>query len=59
MNPFGSIPEFVGHSGLSGTVAFFAPSKNLFITGTVNQVAHPDAAFRLMIKLAMDVSKPW
>ncbi|MFN4769946.1 MAG: serine hydrolase domain-containing protein [Candidatus Kapaibacterium sp.] len=59
MNPFGSIPEFVGHSGLSGTVAFFAPSKNLFITGTVNQVAHPDAAFRLMIKLAMDISKPW
>ncbi|MFM8569945.1 MAG: serine hydrolase domain-containing protein [Candidatus Kapaibacterium sp.] len=59
MNPFGAVPEFVGHSGLSGTVAFFAPRRNIFITGTVNQVAHVDASFRLMIKLVLDTTKPW
>lgn len=59
MNPFAAVPEFIGHSGLSGTVAFFAPRRNIFVTGTVNQVAYPDAAFRLMIKLTLDTAKPW
>jgi CubicO group peptidase (beta-lactamase class C family) len=51
-NPTGSIPWFIGHSGLSGALAFFSPKENLYITGTVNQVAHPDLSFRTMIKLA-------
>jgi CubicO group peptidase (beta-lactamase class C family) len=59
MNPFKAVPDCIGHSGLSGTIAFYAPSKNIFVTGTVNQVAHPDLSFRLMVKLILDVSKPW
>jgi D-alanyl-D-alanine carboxypeptidase len=50
-NPFGSIPYFVGHSGLSGALAFYSPEKNLYVAGTVNQVANPDLSFRTMIKL--------
>lgn len=50
-DPIGSIPEFIGHSGLSGALAYYAPAKDLFVTGTVNQVAYPDTSFRLMIKL--------
>jgi D-alanyl-D-alanine carboxypeptidase len=50
-NPLGSIPYFVGHSGLSGALAFYSPEKNLFVAGTVNQVANPDLSFRTMIKL--------
>jgi D-alanyl-D-alanine carboxypeptidase len=50
-NPFGSIPELIGHSGLSGALAYYSPEKNFYIAGTVNQVAYPDTSFRLAIKL--------
>jgi hypothetical protein len=35
----------------ASTLAYYALSENLFIAGTVNQVAHPDISFRTMIKL--------
>jgi len=50
-NPFGTIPPFIGHSGLSGALAFYCPGSDLYIAGTVNQVASPDKSFRLMIQL--------
>lgn len=50
-NPFGSIPKLIGHSGLSGALAFAFPEKEIFVAGTVNQVAHPDISFRVMVKL--------
>lgn len=56
-NPTGAVPPFMGHSGLSGALAYYCPSKNLFIAGTVNQVAHPDLSFRTMIKLALQATK--
>ncbi len=51
LDPLGAVPEFVGHSGLSGALAFYCPGRNLFLAGTVNQIAHPDLSFRTMIKL--------
>jgi CubicO group peptidase (beta-lactamase class C family) len=56
-NPTGAIPYFIGHSGLSGALAFFCPVENIYITGTVNQVAHPDISFKLMIKLVQELKK--
>jgi hypothetical protein len=56
-NPTGSIPSFIGHSGLSGALAYYSPKENIFISGTVNQVAHPDISFRTMIKLTRIVKK--
>jgi len=50
-NPFGTVPELIGHSGLSGALAYHSPDKDFYITGTVNQVAYPDTSFRLAIKL--------
>lgn len=50
-NPTGIIPYFIGHSGLSGALVFYSPEKNLFISGTVNQVAYPDQSFKTMVKL--------
>ncbi len=50
-NPFGAIPELIGHSGLSGALAYCNLEKNLFIAGTVNQIAYPDTSFRLAIQL--------
>jgi CubicO group peptidase (beta-lactamase class C family) len=38
MSPLFPAPEIIGHSGSTGTFAFYCPSKNLFITGTINQM---------------------
>jgi D-alanyl-D-alanine carboxypeptidase len=54
-NPAGTIPDFIGHSGLSGALAYYSPKENMFIAGTVNQVAHPDISFKTMIKLSQVV----
>ncbi len=57
LNPFGQVPEMIGHSGLSGALAYFIPTKNMYITGTVNQIASPDRSFRLAISLMQQVNK--
>ena len=54
-NPFGKIPEMIGHSGLSGTLAYACPERKLFIAGTVNQIAYPGSSFKIMIKLIQGV----
>lgn len=56
-NPTGAVPALIGHSGLSGALAYHSPEKDLFITGTVNQVAYPDTSFKLAIKLILAVLK--
>jgi len=50
-NPTGAVPYFIGHSGLSGALAYYCPKENIYVVGTVNQVAHPDISFKTMIKL--------
>lgn len=56
-NPTGAIPELIGHSGLSGALAYYSPAKGLYVVGTVNQVAHPDQSFKTAIKLIRQVLK--
>jgi D-alanyl-D-alanine carboxypeptidase len=50
------LPEFVGHSGSTGSFAFTCPSRSLYLAGTVNQVASPSRPFFLMIGLVRAVS---
>lgn len=50
-SPFKPFPELIGHSGLSGAFAFYCPTKEVYLTGTVNQISSPGISFRLMIKL--------
>lgn len=50
-SPFQPFPELIGHSGLSGAFAYYCPEKNVFITGTVNQISNPDISYKLMIKI--------
>lgn len=50
-NPTGVVPVFIGHSGLSGALAYYSPKQNIYVVGTVNQIAHPDLSFKTMIKL--------
>ncbi len=50
-SPFKRQPTLLGHSGLSGAFAFYAPSKATFLAGTVNQLANRSTSFRLMLQL--------
>lgn len=56
-NPTGAVPYFIGHSGLSGALAYYSPKENIYIVGTVNQVANPDISFKTMIKLTQKLMK--
>lgn len=50
-SPFQPLPEIIGHSGLSGAFAYYCPEKDLYLTGTVNQVAQPSLSYQFMFKL--------
>lgn len=51
LSPFEAVPDMIGHCGSTGSVAFYIPDKDLYITGTTNQQANPSAAFQTMIKI--------
>jgi CubicO group peptidase (beta-lactamase class C family) len=50
------LPEFVGHSGSTGSFAFTCPSRSMYLAGTVNQIASPQKPFFLMIDLVRAAS---
>jgi len=56
-DPFNQLPELIGHSGLSGAMAYYSPGKDLFIAGTVNQIAYEGASFRLALKIIREITK--
>ncbi len=56
LSPFKPVPDMIGHSGSIGSVAFFIPDIDLYITGTVNQQARPNVAFQTMIKIVNSLS---
>ena len=47
--------ELIGHSGHSGSFAFYYPHKDLFFVGDVNQLANPGLPIQLVMKLAMTI----
>ncbi|MBX3043784.1 MAG: beta-lactamase family protein [Candidatus Kapabacteria bacterium] len=48
---FNKVPDMLGHSGSTGTAAFFVPERNLIITGCTNQAKSPSKLFQMMIKI--------
>lgn len=56
-NPKGAIPELMGHSGMSGAMAYGNLQKDLYIVGTVNQMAYPSCSFQVAVKLILQVLK--
>lgn len=56
-SPFNKVPEIIGHSGLSGAFAFYAPELDVFLTGTVNQIHNPGNSFKLLIKVLLELKK--
>jgi CubicO group peptidase (beta-lactamase class C family) len=53
---FTPLPEFVGHSGSTGSFAFACPSRSLYLTGTLNQIS-PAKPFFFMMNLVRAVSR--
>ena len=47
--------ELVGHSGTTGSFAFYYPHKDLYFVGNLNQMANPSLPIRLVMKLAMAI----
>jgi hypothetical protein len=51
LSPFHPVPDMVGHSGSTGSVAFYVPDMDVYITGSTNQQARPNIAFQTLIKI--------
>lgn len=47
--------ELLGHSGSTGSFAFYHPLSDLFFVGDVNQMANPALPVRLVMRLAMSI----
>lgn len=50
--------ELIGHSGSTGSFAFYYPSQDLFFVGDVNQMSNPALPVRIAMQLAMGM-KGW
>jgi CubicO group peptidase (beta-lactamase class C family) len=50
-SPFHQVPHMVGHCGSTGSLAFYVPEMDIYITGSINQQARPSIAFQTMIKI--------
>ncbi len=50
-NLFRETPEFIGHAGVIGAMAFYNPKNDLYVVGTFNQLDDPARQFRVMPKV--------
>ena len=57
LSPFQPVPEMIGHSGSTGSVAFYVPEMDIYVTGTINQQAQPNIAFQTVIKILTRIRK--
>lgn len=47
--------ELIGHSGSTGSLAFYYPNKDMFFVGDVNQMMNPAIPVRLALQLALSM----
>ena len=47
--------ELIGHSGSTGSLAFYYPEKDMFFVGDVNQMENPATPIQQVIRLAMSM----
>ncbi len=48
---FRKTPILLGHSGLSGAFSYYSPQLDLYICGTVNQIAYPSNSYRMLVEV--------
>lgn len=49
-SPFKPFPKLIGHSGSTGSFAYYNPAKGLYIAGTVNQIDAPRRPIQMMLQ---------
>lgn len=52
---FKKMPAFIGHSGLSGAFAYYIPEKDVFLSGTVNQINNPGTSYKMLIQIVNSI----
>lgn len=55
--PFVGKGELLGHTGSTGTFAFYYPQKDLYMVGDMNQLANSALPIRFFLRLVMGVNK--
>ncbi|MCC5916532.1 MAG: beta-lactamase family protein [Cryomorphaceae bacterium] len=50
LSPFEAQPTFYGHCGSVGSIAFYVPEHDVYISGTINSAGKPRVIFRIMLK---------
>lgn len=50
-------PELIGHSGASGSFAFHAPARDVFLAGTFNQTDAPTRPFAFMLRVLKSLDR--
>lgn len=48
---FGRNQDLIGHSGISGAFAFYSPSSNVYLAGTINQLEDQTLPYKFMLKV--------
>jgi CubicO group peptidase (beta-lactamase class C family) len=57
MTLFRATPELIGHSGSSGSFAFYAPEQDIYLIGTFNQTDAPQRPIGFMLGVLNLVAK--
>lgn len=57
MTLFRATPELIGHSGSSGSFAFYAPEPDIYVIGTFNQTDAPRRPIGFMLRVLNLVAK--
>ena len=48
---FFGMPEMIGHAGVNGSFAYYIQEKDVYITGTINQINKPHLSYQLIAKI--------
>lgn len=51
--PFGEKYTLLGHSGSTGSFAFYCPEKELFYVGDIPEISSPSTCVRFVIRAAL------
>ena len=57
MTLFRATPELIGHSGSSGSFAFYAPAPGIYLIGTFNQTDAPQRPIGFMLRVLNLIAK--
>jgi len=53
---FFGMPEMIGHAGANGSFAYYIPSKQVYITGSINQTDKQQQVYKLIGKILRTIN---